>query len=118
MFARSWRVLVVSDFSSCAYERFATPCDELWRARICAGIGVWLTPVEAEMLLKIVDIDGSGEVDQEEFESFWVNSPPFRYGDEEQKSYWVPRRCTEDMYIEMLHYYDIRMCYPGADHSK
>ena len=27
--------------------------------RVRAGIGVWLTPVEAEMLLKVVDVDGS-----------------------------------------------------------
>ena len=85
--------------------------------RVRAGIGVWLTPVEAEMLLKVVDVDGSGEVDQDEFASFWLNVPPFRYGDEEQKSYWVPRRCTEDIYAEMLHFYDIRMCYPNADFS-
>jgi len=78
-------------------------------------IGVWLTPSEAEMLLQIVDVDGSGEVDLEEFKAFWENAPPFRVGDLEQQTYWMPRRCKEHIFEEMLHFYDIRMSYLVTD---
>lgn len=81
--------------------------------RRLAGIGVWLTPVESEMLLKVVDVDGSGEVDMDEFKDFWVNAPPFRMGDVGQEIYWTPRRCASGIYTEMLHFYDIRMSYPS-----
>ena len=67
------------------------------------------------MLLEVVDVDGSGEIDLGEFQAFWSNAPPFRYGDEEQRSYWTPRRCTEEIYTVMLHFYDIRMCYSESD---
>jgi hypothetical protein len=67
------------------------------------------------MLLQAVDVDGSGEVDEEEFEQFWNNAPPFRYGDVEQEIYWTPRRCSTDIYEEMLHFYDIRMSYLGVE---
>lgn len=82
-----------------------------------AGIGVWLTPVEAELLLRVVDVDGSGEVDLEEFRAFWENAPPLRMGDAEQEDYWTPRRCASAIYTEMLHYYDIRMSYPSQSLS-
>ena len=75
---------------------------------------MWLTPVEAELLLKVVDVDGSGEVDMEEFKAFWINAPPLRMGDAEQEDYWTPRRCTSGTYTEMLHFYDIRMAYPAS----
>jgi len=64
------------------------------------------------MLLKVVDVDGSGEVDMDEFKAFWVNAPPFRLGDVEQEDYWTPRRCASGIYTEMLYFYDIRMSYP------
>jgi len=67
------------------------------------------------MLLQIVDVDGSGEVDLEEFEAFWENAPPFRVGDLEQQTYWMPRRCKEHIFEEMLHFYDIRMSYLVTD---
>jgi len=85
---------------------------------VCAGLGVWLTPVESEMMLHVVDVDGSGEVDMEEFECFWRNAPPFRSGDLEQQEYWVPRRCSEKLYEEMIYFYDIRMAYAETFEKK
>jgi len=68
------------------------------------------------MLLQVVDVDKSGEVDEDEFIAFWDNAPPFKYGDMEQKEYWAPRRCTDAIYEEMLHFYDIRMSYMNSEY--
>jgi hypothetical protein len=36
------------------------------------------------VLLDILDTDGSGEIDVDEFVAFWNNAPPLRLGDEDQ----------------------------------
>ena len=91
---------------------------DLQRKELALGlfrIGVWLTPAEAEMLLQVIDVDGSGEVDAEEFDAFWRNAPPFRFDDREQFDYWVPRRCSDKIFEELLAFYDIRMGYPRSN---
>ncbi len=37
-----------------------------------------------QVLLDILDTDGSGEIDVDEFVAFWNNAPPLRLGDEDQ----------------------------------
>jgi hypothetical protein len=65
-------------------------------------------------LLNVLDVDGSGEIDQGELEIFWNNAPPLRYLDESQKQYWLKRNVKLDVYSKSMPFHDIRVLYERA----
>lgn len=86
-------------------------------ADVCLSqnIIVRLMPVcRTQVLMDILDNDSSGEVDMDEFISFWKNAPPLRLGDEEQRKYWLQRMVPRHVYAMCVGYHDVRHMYPEA----
>eukprot|EP00961_Rhodomonas_salina_P155047 2088652-Rhodomonas_salina.1 len=77
--------------------------------------GVWLSPQDMDMLLDMLDVDKSGDVDLAEFKDFWENAPPLRLGDYQQESYWAVRGIRGRRYEELVPFYDIRGQYPKEE---